>query len=294
MEAIKIRAKTATAELVATFLFVYTGCGSVFSSGGDKLTIALAFGLSITSLAYTVGHVSGGHMNPIVTIAMCILGELDVLSGLFYIFAQCLGATAAALFLSIGLVNDEMSISNVVNGINDANTNIAGAFIMEVILSFLLVYVVSETAVNSKSGAGNCAPIAIGIAVFMAHIVAIPFTGCSINPARSLGPAIVSGNFTDLWLFFVAPICGGSIAALTAKYVFGVLEKNVTRVVDDENLPYDKLYTPATDERTANSNLKRAESGDTSDSSYRQSVAGSLSFPVSMAPLDEEVEVTSP
>ena len=105
--------KAAIAEYVATTLFVYTGCGSVYSSGGDKLTIALAFGLSITSLAYTVGHVSGGHMNPIVTIAMLILGQLDILSGVCYIVAQLLGATTAAGFLSVGMKSH--SVSSFVN-----------------------------------------------------------------------------------------------------------------------------------------------------------------------------------
>ena len=117
----------------------------------------------------------------------------------------------------------------------------------------------------------------------MAHIVAIPFTGCSINPARSLGPAIVSGNLQDLWLFIIAPIFGGSLAALTAKYVFGVLEDKTQIKKDDDNLPYDKLFTPArTDERTAQGSVTR-RSVITRENSDDQS------FTLSMAPLDEEV-----
>lgn len=280
------------AEFIATTLFVYTGCGSVYSSGGDKLTIALAFGLSITSLAYTVGHVSGGHMNPIVTIAMCILGQLDLVTGFLYIVAQLLGAMTAAVLLSLGMISH--SVDMVVNQVNDANITPAGAFVMEVILSFLLVYVVSETAVNKNSGAGNCAPIAIGVAVFMAHIVAIPFTGCSINPARSFGPAVVSGNLRDLWMFVVAPITGGVLGALTARFVFGVSQVHST-VVDDLGQPaYDRLFTPtpttpaATDARQDYpSNFQEGQ----------LSKNGDVKFPVPtihMAALTDEDEASTP
>ncbi len=333
MDAIKIRAKPVLAEFVAMTLFVYVGCGSVFSFNQedplDKLAIALAFGLSITSLAYTVGHVSGtsltisssfsssfndmeifhftvlifpvarslhfirpcfcyllyhvigGHMNPLVTVGACILGQLDLVSGVFYIIAQLLGSTVAALLLSLGLVNDNNSIADVVNGINRSTITPAGAFVMETILSFLLMYVVAETAINKKSGAGNCAPIAIGIAVFMAHIVAIPFTGCSINPARSFGPAVVAGNLNDLWLFFAAPILGGILAAVSCKYIFGVLDNNM-KVVEDggEKLQYDRLFTPATDAGTAAEGKVPVP--------VPESSRGDLSFPISMAPLEDE------
>ena len=258
MEPVRKKLKATLAEFIATTLFVYTGCGSVYSSGGDKVTIALAFGLSITSLAYTVGHVSGGHMNPIVTTAMYILGQLDLVSTVLYIVAQLLGAMAAAALLSLGMLT--YSVDMVVNQVNDENVTPIGAFIMEVILSFLLVYVVAETAVNKKSNAGNCAPIAIGVAVFMAHIVAIPFTGCSINPARSFGPAIITGNLNDLWMFVAAPMTGGILAALTTKYVFGVLNTQ-TMIVDDAQLPYDRLFTPLTpaDQRSHIQNLAKKD-----------------------------------
>ena len=278
----KSLAKATFAEFIATTLFVYTGCGSVYASGGDKLTIALAFGLSITALAYTVGHVSGGHMNPIVSIAMIVLGQIDVLTAAMYIVAQCLGAMVASSLLSVGFISH--SVSLVVNQVNDKTITTGGAFIMEVVLSFLLVYVIAETAVNKQGGAGNCAPIAIGVAVFMAHIVAIPFTGCSINPARSFGPAIISGTFNDLWLFVVAPITGAVLAALTARFVFGVLEET-TKFVDNDSgskLPYDRLCTPGTDNKRT---LSKQQS---CDITLQPSSSRDLEFPVSMSCLDEE------
>ena len=213
-------------------------------------------------------------MNPIVTIAMLILGQLDILSGICYIVAQLLGAVTAAGFLTAGMKSH--SVSSVVNQINGDNITVGGAFIMEVILSFLLVYVISETAINKKGGAGNCAPIAIGVAVFMAHIVAIPFTGCSINPARSFGPAVVAGKLNDLWIFIVAPIVGGSLAALTSRYVFGVLE-DTPSVINEWKLPYDRLGTPGTDVGT----VSKTNSQD-------------INFPVPMAPLDVEACLRSP
>lgn len=209
------------AEFLATALFVYVGCGSVcaYMEGegeGSIVGIALAFGLSITTLAYTIGHHSGGHINPMVTIAMVILKQIDYVKGLLYIVAQLAGACVGAGLLRCTV--KDVELENAVNHVGDDIT-IGGAFVMEMVLSFLLVYVIAETAVNPKSGAGNNAPIAIGLAVFMAHIVAIPYTGTSINPARSFGPALVALDFQDLWLFFVAPITGGVIAAFVAAYI---------------------------------------------------------------------------
>ena len=215
------KGKAVCAEFLATALFVYVGCGSVISNS-STLSISLAFGLSITTLVYTIGHHSGGHINPIVTIAMLIWGEIEMTMCVAYIVAQLLGAILGAAFLmgtAETIAPNPLSLT--VNRIND-NTNEGAAFLMEVVLSFLLVYAIGETAVNKKSGAGNVAPIAIGIAVFMAHIVAIPFTGTSINPARSFGPAVVSGEFDDLWLFFVGPIVGGVLAALSGYYIFDI------------------------------------------------------------------------
>jgi len=221
------RIRAVSAEFLATAIFTYIGCGSVTSltiapDNSSFLGIALAFGLSITVLAYTLGHHSGGHINPIVTVGMIILRQIDVITGTMYILAQLLGSIVGAGFLRATVSKD--AVSSAVNRVSE-NTDISGAFVMETVLSFLLVFVVAETVVNPKSSAGVNAPIAIGLSVFMAHIVAIPYTGTSINPARSFGPAVVSGEIGgDLWLFFVAPLIGGSIAALVSKYIFGACE----------------------------------------------------------------------
>ena len=127
-------------------------------------------------------------------------------------------------------------IKTVCNAINHNNTTTGGAFLMEMVLSFILVFVVIETAISKKNNnhvANSTAPIPIGLAVFMAHIVGIPFTGTSINPARSFGPAVVSGSFQDLWLFLVAPILGGSLAAIICKHVLDATEEDKEETLDE-------------------------------------------------------------
>jgi len=241
------KARAVAAEFFATAIFVYVGCGSVASftaspENNSFLGIALAFGLSITVLAYTLGHHSGGHINPIVTIGMYILKQIDAVTGAFYILAQLLGAVVGAAILRVTVSGEAMR--GAVNSVSD-ETNIGGAFMMEMILSFLLVFVVAETAVNPKSNTGVNAPIAIGLAVFMAHIVAIPYTGTSINPARSFGPAVVSGEIGgDLWLFFLAPILGGSLGALIARFIFGACDLSD----DHKALQTPKTYDSDSDE----------------------------------------------
>jgi len=223
--------RSVAAEFLATAIFTYIGCGSVTSlmidpDNSSFLGIALAFGLSITVLAYTLGHHSGGHINPIVTVGMFILRQIDLITCVMYILAQLCGAIVGAAFLRATV--SKYAVSSAINRVSE-NTDIYGAFVMEMILSFLLVFVVAETVVNPKSKAGINAPIAIGLSVFMAHIVAIPYTGTSINPARSFGPAVVAGEVGgDLWLFFVAPLTGGSIAALTARFLFGACDAKIS------------------------------------------------------------------
>mmetsp|Transcript_5019 Transcript_5019/g.6491 ORF Transcript_5019/g.6491 Transcript_5019/m.6491 type:complete len:298 (+) Transcript_5019:193-1086(+) len=288
MKKINVNFKAVFAEYIAMTLFVYVGCGSVLQ--GNVLGVALAFGLSITSLAYSVGHISGGHMNPIVTIAFCIWGELDIVSGILYICAQLVGAITGSGILSVGLPAG--SISNVVNAVNEDNITVGGAFMMEATLSFLLVFVVGQTAVSKKSQSGNFAPIAIGIAVFMAHIVMIPRTGCSINPARSFGPSVVSGRFEDMWLFFAAPITGGVVAALVLRFIFDILvedEESATskanvgkRDLDHNHMTFSAVPTPTTLDNQSTSHVE-------DENSFTTSATKNVGFPVKTSSLDDEM-----
>ncbi|KAL3937032.1 MAG: hypothetical protein SGBAC_007772 [Bacillariaceae sp.] len=257
--------KAAFAEFAATALFVWSGCGSALAtnkwgsvtSGGDLLTIAVAFGFAISLLAYSIGHISGGHINPAVTFGLWILGEVDTKTMAYYVLAQFEGAVFGALILwgcvaSLTLPCDDYADPSSVPvcaasalsdgsgygppfklGVNSLAPRVAqgSGFLIEVVGTYLLVFTVCMTAVHKKSGAGNAAPIAIGWSVMMAHIVMVPFTGCGINPARSFGPMLVN-SFGGLntwtkgwWIYYVAPFVGAGLAALTYKYAFAAEEE---------------------------------------------------------------------
>lgn len=223
------------AEFVAMLLFVYIGCGAAahvtFAKdpllGGAQdpawvLTVALAFGMAIMVLAYATGHVSGGQINCAVTLALCIAGELPWNQGFANFGGQMLGSVAGAALLlagSSGAPGRDFTGGLGSNGVNPRYSDF-NAFVNEAMMTFLLVYVIFETAVHNKSGAGRNAPLAIGFAVFLAHLVCIPVTGCSINPTRSFGPALVAtmngaeNLWDDMWIFWVAPLLGATLAAM--------------------------------------------------------------------------------
>lgn len=249
--------KPVLAEFVAMILFVWIGTGAAVSSaawdfGSDELTntarlltIAIAFGFAISVLAYGIGHISGGHMNPAVTLAFVVLGKQDLACGLSYMAAQCAGATVASILLwgcTSGLTASCEGGSDALVclasmtqdggygpafglGVNTVSGSITtgNAFLLEVIGTFVLVFTVLNAAVDSKSTAGNAAPIAIGWSVMLSHIVLVPFTGCGINPARSLGPMVVDtvGGLGSMawspgwWVYYTAPFVGSYLAAAT-------------------------------------------------------------------------------
>jgi len=173
--------------------------------------VALAFGLAITVLAYATAHLSGGQINPAVTVALAITGSLPVVQAIVNIFAQIIGAIVGAALLAATIPSSErltLGSNEITNGVGYGN-----ALCGEIVMTFTLVSVVLETAVNKKSLARAQAPLAIGFAVFCAHAVLLPIDGCSINPARSLGPAIVSGTWPGtFWVFVVGPFLGALAA----------------------------------------------------------------------------------
>lgn len=232
------------AEFVATSTFVWAGCGAAVAANqltesgaifdASALTaISIAFGLTISVLAYSVGYISGGHMNPAVTLSFMILRLQSVSAGLLYMLAQFAGASFGALVLwgcTASLAGGSGYGPAFGLGVNIVAPNVSSgsAFLIELMGTFLLVFTVLHVAVHNKSTAGNVAPIAIGWAVLVAHLVSIPFTGCGINPARSFGPMIVDtiGGMGGIvwargfWVFYTAPFVGSTVAALTYKFIF--------------------------------------------------------------------------
>ena len=230
----------AAAEFVAMLLFVYVGCGAAAhqaSAPGSQpggitdpawtLCVAMAFGMAIMVLVYATAHTSGGQINCAVTLALVLTGELSVKQGVANFGAQMLGSVCGAALLlagSSGSSGADFVPRDFTGGLGSNAINprysVGAAFVNEMMMTFLLVFVVFEVAVSKRSSAANCAPIAIGFAVLLAHLVCIPVTGCSINPTRSFGPAVVAswnGNksvWDDHWLFWIAPLTGAVIAAL--------------------------------------------------------------------------------
>lgn len=221
--------KAALAEFFATLLFVFLGPGSVIASGitapgatltADKLlVIALGHGLAIAVLAWASAHVSGGHINPAVTFGALITGKIGLQRGVLYIVAQLVGAVIGSALLAF-VIPDSIQGSLGAHGLNVAAgvTPVMG-LVAEIILTFALVGVVFMTAMHPR-GPGNVAPLAIGLVVLVDHLVGVPLTGASMNPARSFGPAVVAGVWADHWIYWVGPLIGGALAAIIADRVY--------------------------------------------------------------------------
>ncbi len=220
------------AEALGTFALVLFGCGAAtvagVSSSGPAgiglLGISFAFGLAVVAMAYTIGPISGCHINPAISIAMRVAGKLSTKDTIGYVIAQCIGATVGAGILYLLLSGTSgFSMSEWGLGSNGwgpgygGEYNMQSAFIAEFIFTFLFLMVIFGT--TAKNASPQMAGLAIGITLVLIHLVVIPITGTSVNPARSLGPALFSGGMAmqQLWLFFAAPIAGGVFAALVRK-----------------------------------------------------------------------------
>jgi len=223
------------AELVGTFSLVLFGCGAAAVAGVDTLAglsglgllgISLAFGLAVVVMAYAIGGISGCHINPAITISMLVAGKINPKDAVSYIIAQFIGAALASFVLmqllsgQAGFEMGEYALGANGWGAEYQNGfNMTSAFIAEAVLTFLFLFVIFAT--TSKWGNSTMAGLAIGLTLVLIHLVAIPITGTSVNPARSFGPAIFAGGaaLSQLWLFIVAPVLGGVVSALFWKIV---------------------------------------------------------------------------
>jgi aquaporin Z len=208
----------------ATLCFGFGLTGSSVAAG--VLTTALAFGLVLLVLAYALGPISGCHINPAVTIGFLLAGRISVMDAIGYWVAQVVGGIAGAALLrglfagsdkytsSTGLGTDGYAENSMVG------LNAGGAFLAEAVLTFLFVFVV--LAATRRAAYQQVAGLAIGLALTTVHLIGIPLTGTSVNPARSIGPALFAGgsSLTQLWLFIVAPLVGGAVAALVARLLY--------------------------------------------------------------------------
>jgi aquaporin Z len=217
------------AELLGTFVLVFIGCGSAVIAGKyiGFAGIAFAFGLALLAMVYAIGKISGCHVNPAVSVAMLIAGKMKWKDTVFYIIAQFIGAIiAAAILLAIASGISDYSITTTGLGQNGygayspAGYSLIACLVAEIVLTAIFLFAIFGA--TSKKAPEGFAGVAIGITLVFIHLVGIPITGTSVNPARSLGPALLVGGaaLSQLWLFIVAPVIGGIIAALIWRYVF--------------------------------------------------------------------------
>ena len=220
------------AEFFGTFWLVFGGCGSaIFAAGIPNLGIgfvgvALAFGLTVLTMAYAVGHISGGHFNPAVSIGLWAGGKFKVKDLIGYIIAQVIGAIAAAsvLYVLISGKSDFTSVggfaANGFDALSPDGYNMMSAFIVEFVLTaFFLLVILGSTNARAPKG---FAPIAIGLALTLIHLISIPITNTSVNPARSLSQALFADGayLSQVWLFWVAPILGAIVGGIIHKAFF--------------------------------------------------------------------------
>jgi len=215
--------KSMVAELVGTMLLVVIGCGAAMQwkmELFDTTQVSLAFGLAVMAIVCFTGHISGGNLNPAVSIGLLVGGKLSLLKFVLYVIAQCIGAVVGAGIL-YAVTPQEFRGGLGSNGLAPGVTPLGG-LVMELLMSMVLVLVVYSTAVDAANKTSPMlAPLLIGLTVTAAHLVLMPYTGTSINPARSLGPALVSGSTEDHWVFWVGPLLGGALGGIL--YRFGMM-----------------------------------------------------------------------
>ena len=207
------------AEMVGTMVLVLMGCGAaVFAGAGQPfasvgtLGVAFAFGLSVVAMVYTIGSISGSHINPAITLGVLLSGRMKGKDAALYMLFQVIGAILGSSILWL-LAKDSGSTTTLTGANGYAEGAMVAAFVAETVFTFIFVLVV--LGVTSKIGNSKMAGLAIGLTLVLVHIVAIPITGTSVNPARSIGPALFEGGeaLKQLWLFIVAPFIGAAIAA---------------------------------------------------------------------------------
>ena len=205
------------AEFIGTLVLVLFGTGIAVVSGGDLVATALAFGLAIVAMAYVIGDISGCHVNPAVSFALWLSRKMSDKDFLWYVVAQVLGALTGTAILYLILSTTSLGTSalgaNGFNSLSATNINLLGAIVTEVVLSFVFIYTI--LGVTSDEKKSSVAGLVIGLTLTFVHLIGIKLTGTSVNPARSLAPAIFTGGdaLKQVWVFICSPLLGGALAA---------------------------------------------------------------------------------
>lgn len=215
------------AELVGTFVLTFLGCGAAVALGcGAENTAAIvgtamAFGLSVIAMAYTIGGISGCHINPAITLGVFLSGRMSAKDCAGYIVFQIVGGLLAAALLA-GIVATAPGLNaGTATGANACAAGQVNGFLVELVLTTIFVLVVLGATAKTNGATNNFAGLAIGLSLILIHLVGIHFTGTSVNPARSIGPALFEGGeaLSNLWVFIVGPLVGGALAAVIWKVI---------------------------------------------------------------------------
>ena len=209
--------KKMVSEIIGTFALLFFGCGSILFLGESAtiINIAFAFGITVTLIAYSFGSISGAHLNPAVSIGMLVSNKISFPDFILYTIGQLIGALLAVILLS--LINFDVKLASTVVG----NYGVLSAILFELIASFFFVFLILR--ITSDSNSSNLSGSIIGLSLFMIHVVGIPVSGASVNPARSVATNIFGANQASLlWLYILFPLLGGLIAG----FVFNLLEKD--------------------------------------------------------------------
>ena len=209
------------AEMVGTFVLTFLGFGAAVSlnCGVDTASVvgtALAFGISVIAMAYTIGDISGCHINPAITLGVFLSGRMSGKDCGMYMIFQTIGGLIAAALLALLVSTDPSLVQGTATGANAcASDNVMNGLLAEVLLTFIFVLVVLGATSKTNGATNNFAGLAIGLALILIHLVGIHYTGTSVNPARSIGPALFEGGkaLSQLWVFIVGPFVGGALAA---------------------------------------------------------------------------------
>jgi aquaporin Z len=218
------------AEFLGTLVLVLFGTGIAVVSGGDLVATSLAFGLAIVAEAYVIGSISGCHVNPAVSLAMLINKKLSVKDFVCYVISQVLGAIAGSAILFFILSNTNLGTTalgaNFYGELSANNISLVAAIVTEIVLTCVFIYTI--LGVTSEEKNSSVAGIVIGLTLTFVHLIGIPLTGTSVNPARSLAPAIFLGGeaIRQIWVFILAPLVGGTLAAFLFKYLNATKKKS--------------------------------------------------------------------
>lgn len=222
-------AKAVTAEFLGTMFLVLVGCGSCM--GGqeqDYVRIAFAFGVTVATIAQSIGHISGCHINPAVTFGLVFGRKIGIIKAILYIIFQCVGALIGAGLLMLLVAHDTTSKKEPIRGATglgmttiDPTITVGQGFGIEFFITFVLILVVFGAAADDENAPNvkGSAPLAIGLSITTCHLFAIPFTGSSMNPARTFGPAVILGNWENHWVYWLGPILGGITASIVYQLV---------------------------------------------------------------------------